>query len=181
MTSIFIRKIFIHPLIRSSNPPSSAPHLPPRLRTYTTTPQPPPPSTTPPPTLKGWRKYAWQFRNKPASYVASFAILHELTAVLPIPLVYLFLDRTGVRIPIPEDAIAEGNRIVSKMRVRYGYEPLDPQNRVMVNLATSYAVVKVLMPARIALSVALTPLFAERLVGPVTKLFRRMVGRPASS
>src|SRR5688572_5198193 len=52
-------------------------------------------------TLKGWRKHAAHFRSKPGSYIISFAILHELTAVIPIPLVYIFLSTTGMQIPFP--------------------------------------------------------------------------------
>jgi hypothetical protein len=94
-------------------------------------------------TLRGWRKYAHQFRDKPASYLTSFAVLHELTAIVPLPLVYYFLDYSQLNIPVPEDAITEGNRVISKMRTKYGYEPLDPNSRVMVNMVASYAVVKV--------------------------------------
>jgi hypothetical protein len=93
--------------------------------------------------LRGWRKYAHQFRDKPASYITSFAILHELTAIVPLPVVFYFLDYTQVSIPVPEEYIAEGNRVVSKMRTKYGYEPLDPNSRAMINMVASYAVVKV--------------------------------------
>ncbi|KAG2220543.1 hypothetical protein INT45_004149 [Circinella minor] len=124
-----------------------------------------------------WKKYAEQFRNKPASYLTSFAILHEITAIIPLPIVYYTLDFCDIRIPVPEQAVAEGNRIMSKVRTRYGYEPLEADSRVMVNLATSYAVVKAMLPLRIAASVALTPFMAERFIGPfgsfVTKAFRK--------
>ena len=90
-----------------------------------------------------WKKYAEQFRNKPASYLTSFALIHEITAIIPLPIVYYTLDSTDIRIPVPEQAVVEGNRIMSKVRTRYGYEPLEADSRVMVNLATSYAVVKV--------------------------------------
>lgn len=93
--------------------------------------------------LRGWRKYAHQFRDKPASYLTSFAILHELTAIVPLPVVYYFLDYTQLNIPVPEEYIAEGNRVVSKMRTKYGYEPLDSDSRAMVNMVATYAVVKV--------------------------------------
>ncbi|CDH60259.1 hypothetical protein RO3G_13651 [Lichtheimia corymbifera JMRC:FSU:9682] len=125
--------------------------------------------------LKGWRKYAHQFRDKPASYMTTFALLHEITAIVPLPIVYYTLDYSGWHIPlVPQEAIAEGNRIMSKLRTRYGYEPLAPDSRIMVNLATSYAVVKAMMPLRIAASVALTPFFAERMVGPLLGSFRRL-------
>lgn len=93
--------------------------------------------------LKGWRKYAQQFRDKPASYMTTFAILHEVTAIVPLPIVYYALDYSEIRVPVPEQAVAEGNRMMSKLRTRYGFEPLPADSQVMVNLATSYAVVKV--------------------------------------
>lgn len=151
MASVPARQLFhqshTYNWIRRARSPSSIPVRSP-FRSYTTNTPPTSPTPThatdlPKPKLRGWRKYAHQFRDKPASYIVSFAVLHELTAILPIPLVYFFLDKTGTRIPFPEDAIAEGNRIFSRLRVRYGYEPLDSQSRVMINLATSYAVVKV--------------------------------------
>ncbi|KAG2182720.1 hypothetical protein INT44_005700 [Umbelopsis vinacea] len=140
--------------------------------------------------LRGWRKYAHQFRDKPASYLTSFAILHELTAIVPLPLVYYFLDYSQLNIPVPEDAITEGNRVISKMRTKYGYEPLDPNSRVMLNMVASYAVVKVnflfprnwiikaFLPLRIAASVAMTPFLAEKAVGPFVRTVSRFA-RPA--
>ncbi|KAF7731537.1 hypothetical protein EC973_009301 [Apophysomyces ossiformis] len=125
----------------------------------------------------GWRKYAQQFRDKPASYVTTFAVLHEVTAIVPFPFIYYVLDRVSWEVPVPDEVVAEGNRIMSKLRARYGYEPLEPQNRVMVNLATTYAIVKVLMPLRVAASVSMTPFFAERLVGPVLASVRRWFKR----
>lgn len=102
-----------------------------------------PPSSTPGKPLRGFKKYAQQFRDKPASYMTTFAALHEITAIVPLPLVYYGLEYSGVQVPVPEEAIAEGNRIMSKLRSRYGFDPIDPDSRLMVNLATSYAVVKV--------------------------------------
>ncbi|KAG0174919.1 hypothetical protein DFQ28_003656 [Apophysomyces sp. BC1034] len=129
------------------------------------------------PVAKGWRKYAQQFRDKPASYMTTFAVLHEITAIVPFPVIYYMLDHVSWEVPVPEEAVAEGNRIMNKLRTRYGYEPLEPQNRVMVNLATTYAIVKVLMPVRVMASVTLTPFFAERLVGPVLVSVRRWFKR----
>ncbi|KAI9323563.1 hypothetical protein BX666DRAFT_1846928 [Dichotomocladium elegans] len=129
-------------------------------------------------TLRGWRKYAHQFRDKPASYMTTFAILHEVTAIVPLPIVYYALEYSGMHIPLlPDTAVAEGNRIMSKVRTRYGYEPLDPNSRTMVNLATAYAVVKVLMPLRVAASVALTPFFAERFIGPVLGSAKKLLSK----
>lgn len=94
-------------------------------------------------TLKGWRKHAAHFRSKPGSYIISFAILHELTAIIPIPLVYIFLSTTGIQIPFPQQVLDEGNKFINKVVTYYGYPPFENGSRVALNAATSYAVVKV--------------------------------------
>lgn len=93
--------------------------------------------------LTGYRKYAQQFKSKPGSYMTTFAVLHELTAVAPFPFIYWALDASSVRIPFPDTVVSEGNRFINKARVYYGYEPLEPENRVMMNLVTTYCIVKV--------------------------------------
>ncbi|CAG8477501.1 1025_t:CDS:2 [Ambispora gerdemannii] len=112
---------------------------------------------------KGWRKYIDQFKSKPASYIISFAILHEITAILPIPLVYLFLDRTGLSIPLPEKIIQDGNQFINKVANYYGWQGFENGTRMAINGATSYAVVKVLLPVRIAACVWLTPWTADKM------------------
>ncbi|CAO3569501.1 unnamed protein product [Mortierella alpina] len=114
----------------------------------------PSPSPSPPPrtssssvsgerTASQFRQYAEQFKNKPASYLVSFGILHELTAVVPLPIVYFALAETGLKIPFPEQAMEEGNKFVGRVARYYGWnlEGADGA-RVMLNMATSYAVVK---------------------------------------
>ncbi|SAM09213.1 hypothetical protein [Absidia glauca] len=118
-------------------------------------------------TPRGWRKYTEQFKNKPGSYITTFAILHELTAIVPFPFIYYGLSWSDLRLPVPEQAIHQGNRIVNKVRVRNGFEALEPDNRAMVHLATTYAIVKILVPLRIGASVAMTPMIAEKWVGPL--------------
>jgi hypothetical protein len=106
------------------------------------------PSTVEQKPLTGYRKYAQQFKSKPGSYMATFAVLHEVTAIVPFPIVYLILENSEVKIPFPENVITEGNRFINKARVYYGYEPLEADNRTMVNLVTTYGIVKVSFQAR---------------------------------
>jgi hypothetical protein len=94
-------------------------------------------------TPRGWRKYTEQFKNKPGSYITTFVILHELTAIVPFPFIYYGLSWSDLHLPVPEQAIRQGNLIVNKVRVRYGFDALEPDNRAMVHLATTYAIVKV--------------------------------------
>ncbi|KAF9364816.1 hypothetical protein BGX34_000281 [Mortierella sp. NVP85] len=126
------------------------------------------------PKLSKFRQYAEQFKNKPASHLISFGILHEITAVVPLPIVYFALVETGVKIPFPEQAMEEGNRFVERVAKYYGWnlEGADGA-RMMLNMATSYAVVKALMPLRLALCVWMTPWTATRIISPMMNFWRR--------
>ncbi|KAI8350414.1 hypothetical protein B0O80DRAFT_389179 [Mortierella sp. GBAus27b] len=126
------------------------------------------------PRISKFRQYAEQFKNKPASHLISFGILHEITAVVPLPIVYFALVETGVKIPFPEQAMEEGNRFVQRVAKYYGWnlEGADGA-RVMLNMATSYAVVKALLPVRLALCVWMTPWTATRVVSPIMNFWRR--------
>ncbi|KAF8949105.1 hypothetical protein BGZ47_010608 [Haplosporangium gracile] len=124
--------------------------------------------------LSKFRQYAEQFKNKPASHLISFGVLHEITAIVPLPIVYFALVETGVKIPFPEQAIEEGNRFVGRVAKYYGWnlEGADGA-RTMLNMATSYAFVKALMPLRLALCVWMTPWTATRIVSPAMNFWRR--------
>ncbi|KAI8981583.1 hypothetical protein BDB01DRAFT_724004 [Pilobolus umbonatus] len=125
--------------------------------------------------LKGYKKYAQQFKNKPGSYMTSFAILHEVTAIVPFPLIYYMLDYSSVNIPFPDSFVVEGNKAINKIRKYYGYESLESDNKVMMHLVTTYCVVKALLPLRIAASVAMTPFFAESIIGPILNYIPRQL------
>ncbi|CAG8489189.1 8724_t:CDS:2 [Scutellospora calospora] len=127
--------------------------------------------------LKGWRKYALQFRSKPTTYIISFAVLHELTAIVPIPIIYVFLSKTNIEIPFPQQALDEGNKFINRIVIYYGYSPFENGSRKLLNFATSYAIVKALMPVRIAACVAMTPWVAEKVIGPFNSVFKRIVAR----
>ncbi|KAF9165218.1 hypothetical protein DFQ26_000428 [Actinomortierella ambigua] len=96
--------------------------------------------------VKGFRRYAEQFKDKPASHFVAFAILHEVTAIVPLPLVYFGLTYTNTKIPFPEQALEEGNKFVGRVAKYYGWD-IDPSTtdgaRMMLNMASSYALVKV--------------------------------------
>ncbi|KAJ1961548.1 hypothetical protein GGI12_003188 [Dipsacomyces acuminosporus] len=122
---------------------------------------------------RGWRKYAHAFKDRPASHLTAFAILHEVTAVVPLVGVYYVINYFDLKVPFPEDALKEGNRYINKVRVYFGWSKLEDDSPILLHLATSYAIVKAAGPLRIAASVALTPWFARWIMVP----FDRMSGR----
>ncbi|KAJ3148596.1 hypothetical protein HDU89_004694 [Geranomyces variabilis] len=138
-------------------------------------------TTSPPPPARGWRKYASQLKAHPASHLVSFAILHELTAIIPLPLVYYFLVTSDMSIPFPEEVLAEGNRRMSALCKMIGLSGIEDGSKVMLNMATAYAVVKVGMPLRIGLCLAATPWFARVAVVPVQTVFGKLRSIVASA
>ncbi|KAI9173109.1 hypothetical protein H9P43_007240 [Blastocladiella emersonii ATCC 22665] len=156
-------------------------------------------TTTAAATPKGWRKYAGQFKDKPGSHdgyddghsashprrlihprrPSAFLILHEATAVLPIGLFYYAIDWSGVQIPFPESILEESNARIQRVVKYYNWD-VQPDSRVMLHLVAAYALVKVLLPVRIAASVWMTPGLArviDRTVQPVRAMFRRGGGK----
>ncbi|KAF9916091.1 hypothetical protein BX616_004660 [Lobosporangium transversale] len=124
--------------------------------------------------LSKFKQYAEQFKNKPASHLIAFGLLHEVTAVVPLPIVYFALAQSGMTIPFPEQAMEEGNKFVTRVAKYYGWNlEGDTGARTMLNMATSYALVKAVMPLRLALCAWMTPWTATRVISPVMSIWRR--------
>ncbi|KAJ2784612.1 hypothetical protein H4R18_000991 [Coemansia javaensis] len=121
----------------------------------------------------GWRGHLDKFRDRPASHVTAFAVLHEVTAVAPLAAVYYALDYIGPPVAVPEGVLQEANRYINKLRQYAGWEPLAADSPVLAHLAASYAVVKAAAPLRIALCLALTPAAARWCVVPVARALER--------
>jgi hypothetical protein len=115
--------------------------------------------------FKSW--YSWpNLKEHPLSYIVSFGILHEVTAILPLPMFYYILKHSNVEIPFPKDMLSESNKRINKIRSAVGLKSMPEDSQAMLHMATSYAIVKVLMPLRIGLCVYLTPhcaMFFQRL------------------
>lgn len=56
---------------------------------------------------KEWRRYFDRLKERPASHLTAFAILHELTAILPFPFIYYPLKwlNIGQYVPLPLEYI----------------------------------------------------------------------------
>ena len=128
-----------------------------------------------------WRRYAQQLKERPASHLSAFAILHEISAVLPFPLISFPLKwwKIGESLPIAvqylqgenfllfsmriflnflSSVFLEGNEKINRLRTRYGFHPLDNCSLILINLSM---IVRILLPFRIGLSLFLTPFVAS--------------------
>ena len=143
-------------------------------------------------------------RDAPASYIVSFAVLHELTAI--VPLLGLFgafhyyrwlppyfaegkwvlegvekfgryfrkkgwiEDREEAKV---EEETKEGNAKQIQKRASWFWNKGEDTGRILVEVATAYAIVKVVLPFRIMLSVWWAPAAARATSRAVKAVFRR--------
>jgi hypothetical protein len=136
--------------------------------------------------------------SAPVSHVVAFLVLHEITAIVPlVGLTVVFhyyhwlpesivdgewvqkkvaaFSRMFIRNKWTDDAEVEelgktrniGDIDVESLKSKSG------SVKLVLEAATAWAVVKLLMPVRVVVSVWATPWFARIAVRPITKLFRR--------
>ncbi|KAJ3204260.1 hypothetical protein HDU82_005949, partial [Entophlyctis luteolus] len=108
-----------------------------------------------------------QLKTSPGSHLTAFLVLHELTAVLPLPILYYSLRATELQVPVPQTVMEKAEIAMDKVIRRYGWSDGPAVNddggvvvaktRMLVDLATAYAIVKLLMPVRLGVSALLTP------------------------
>lgn len=123
------------------------------------------------------RPYALKFMLAPVSHVTAFLILHELSAIVPLIGIWYTLHQYPGLVPaeLPSWAIEKGILVIDKSLESMDLHSFSLQEkaRIIMEGAYAYAIVKALFPIRIAFSLLLMPLFANRVVVPFTRLFRR--------
>ncbi|KAL9063406.1 MAG: hypothetical protein Q9161_009476 [Pseudevernia consocians] len=127
--------------------------------------------------------------NAPLTHISAFLILHELTAIIPLFGLTATFHYTKWMPPFigegkwVSDGVEKfGNYFRKKgwlgeegtaRRYRW-WGRGEGGTRIVVELATAYAITKALMPIRVILSVSATPWFARVAIVPSTNLIRRM-------
>ncbi|KAJ2809402.1 hypothetical protein H4R20_000127 [Coemansia guatemalensis] len=131
-------------------------------------------STQQKPTVSRWKRFLGPVGERPISHITAFGILHEVTAIVPLVGFYFMLSDSNQRAVFPDEVLEESNRYINKLRGYVGLEPIDKDSLVLARLTTSYIMVKFLAPARVLVSLALTPATAKWCVVPVTDVMRRI-------
>ena len=98
-----------------------------------------------------WQNIVIHFKKYPGSHFTSFVVLHEVSALVPIPILFLGLDYINVEIPFPPDLLHIANDKVSKILEFLKCPILEKDSQVMLHWASAYLIVKALMPLRIGL------------------------------
>nr|OQO28710.1 hypothetical protein B0A51_02953 [Rachicladosporium sp. CCFEE 5018] len=126
-------------------------------------------------------------RTAPLSHITAFLLLHELTAIVPLLALATAFHQCDYLPPV----ISEG-KWVKEGTVKFGgymkrkgwigeegswWGTGEGAVRVVMEVATAWAVVKLLLPVRLVVSVWGTPWFARWSVVPVGAWLGRVVGR----
>lgn len=134
------------------------------------------------------RPMASRFKNAPVSYVTSFLLVHEITAIVPLFGLWWYFNRNDFVPPgLPDWLIVKGMAVIDKLLESQGWSFLNMENssRVVMQGAAAYALVKATLPVRIPISLLLTPPFARWIFIPTTRgvgrMFKRIFKRNKSS
>ncbi|EME82298.1 uncharacterized protein MYCFIDRAFT_121393, partial [Pseudocercospora fijiensis CIRAD86] len=125
------------------------------------------------------RKYLTPLRNAPISHISAFLILHEITAIVPLFALTAAFHYTNWLPPFTEwkwfsDGMTKFGSYLRKKRWigddngrGSWFGNGENASRIVVEMATAYALTKALLPLRLVLSVLATPWFARWTVLPI--------------
>ncbi|KAK9390278.1 hypothetical protein V1515DRAFT_589785 [Lipomyces mesembrius] len=122
------------------------------------------------------RPHAERLMNAPGSYVFTFLLIHEVTAVAPLfGLMWLF-QVTDWMPPLPEGLMEAGKEFYSKAIPQDSLpEPSESATKLILQGATAFAIVKMILPLRVAFSLLITPWFARRSVIPLVNRIQKTI------
>lgn len=151
------------------------------------------------------QRYTIPLSTAPISHITSFLLLHEITAILPLLTLFATFHYTSLQLPeslTNSPAVTDGIEKFGRYFKRKGWlgesiasEPgelgigngasLDGDTwnvgadgmKILMEVGTAWAVVKILLPVRLVGCVWLTPWFARVIVLPVTRVAGRIMGR----
>ena len=140
------------------------------------------------PILKRIPKFIWpyaeRFAQAPFSHVTAFAILHELTAMVPLIGIWYFLFKFQIipTLDAPEWVAEKGKEVIEKSTKNFNFEEytLEEKARFIMDGVYSYIIVKGLFPLRVLVSFLAMPFVAKYFVVPFTLVLQKLKGRRTS-
>lgn len=97
-----------------------------------------------------FQRYKQLLRAQPASHLTSFLVLHEITAVLPLPLIFYALHNSDIAWDtiFPKDWLEKGDVRMRKTFKALGLPDIEEGSKAALNAAATYGIVKAAMPLR---------------------------------
>ncbi|KAK3679790.1 hypothetical protein LTR78_000166 [Recurvomyces mirabilis] len=136
------------------------------------------------------RHFTTPLRNAPVSHISAFLVLHELTAILPLFGLAAIFHYTNWLPPYISEGkwVSQGIEKFGRYLRKKGWISTEEEAgasgkwwgrseggvRIVVELATAYAITKALLPLRLILSMWGTPWFAKWTVLPFTAAVQRV-------
>ncbi|KXN67329.1 hypothetical protein CONCODRAFT_80215 [Conidiobolus coronatus NRRL 28638] len=114
-----------------------------------------------------FKEIVQNLKKSPSSHLISFLILHELTAFLPVLIIFLILNQIDYEVNIDSEYLEQGKKYANYFIKKLGLEESENVLKYTLNLTAAYAMVKLALPIRLAACVALTPAFANRVIQPI--------------
>ncbi|KAG7886800.1 hypothetical protein KL938_000453 [Ogataea parapolymorpha] len=123
------------------------------------------------------KPYARSMTMRPLGFGISFAILHEITAIVPfLGLWWFFLHYNWVPLDVPQDLLARGAEVLSKGLINLDVDLVE-KTKIVTAGANAYAATKLLLPVRLPVCFALAPFFDRWCVKPIQMAWRRLMER----
>ncbi|KAK9456995.1 hypothetical protein V1511DRAFT_495915 [Dipodascopsis uninucleata] len=123
---------------------------------------------------KSFQPYAAPLLQSPGSYIFTFLLLHEVTAVVPLIFLIWLFNVTEWVPPLPESLIETGKQFFENSVDPNGVLSAEESAKMLLRGASAYAIVKASLPLRIMISIAATPWFARKSVIPLISLMKLM-------
>ncbi|KAI9298103.1 hypothetical protein K502DRAFT_275125, partial [Neoconidiobolus thromboides FSU 785] len=131
-----------------------------------------------------YRYYYDQFKQKPGHYLFTFLLLHELTAILPIIIIYLLFQMNNINAKDflfyfnQELILSDDNKSINT-KDDSSITPITTSTTTNLasfyNLLFAYTLVKFLAPLRLVLSATLTPYCSKKMIEPSFNRMRKLL------
>lgn len=127
------------------------------------------------------KPYTINFVTRPVSNLTSFLILHEFTAIGPLIGLWYAFHKYQISIPLdlPQWAIDKGTKVIDESLTNFDFTDfsLNDKFKLIAQGAYAYVIVKALLPLRVIVSFALTPVFTRFIIDPILLIFRGRVSK----
>lgn len=131
---------------------------------------------------KFMRNYVRKIRKAPLSNTVAFLMVHQAGAIASFVGIWsAFHYFNYVPSSIPTWVLSKATHAVQTMAENHEWTLITKAgkgSRLVLQGAGAYSVAKALFPLRLALSLYLTPICADKLVIPFTRIFSRSKNRP---
>ncbi|CDK29456.1 unnamed protein product [Kuraishia capsulata CBS 1993] len=118
------------------------------------------------------KPYMRSFMLRPIGFGVSFAVLHEITAIIPfLGFWWFFMYINWMPFHLPAEVVHKGIDMINSALANKDIGGLVDKAQLVMAGANAYALTKVFLPIRIPICFVLAPWFDRWVIQPITNLF----------